>query len=100
MIKRFRAQHPECQSLTGSLGNEPSRQPPSDATILKLRQQVGKVLGVPAEAADAHHECSPWRHELFKAVLQRTQDSDVAVAEWLKEPPFGIERGLFRPRPA
>ena len=81
----------DLQNLAGACGENPCRAPPKPTTIKKVRQAVGKVLGLSGKQAEHTHPASPWKWRLVREVQRRTQDPDVVVSEWLeKGAPFGV----------
>ena len=83
--------HADLQGLAGACGESPSRDPPKTGTIKKVRQAVGKVLGLSGKQAERCHPSSPWKWQLVRAVQAATHDPDTCVADWLeKGAPFGV----------
>ena len=76
---------PDLQGLVGACGTTPSRAPPKDSSIAKLRKKVAKTLGLSVKAAEKHHSASPWRWKLVESVIAKTGDPDTILSEWLRE---------------
>jgi hypothetical protein len=64
-----------------------------------MRSYVGKVLGLNAEALEAHHAASPWRFGIVREVQHRAQDPDIALCQWLEHgAPMGLSRDFENKR--
>ena len=86
---------PDLQGLVGACGTTPSRAPPKDSSIAKLRKKVAKTLGLSVKAAEKHHSASPWRWKLVESVIAKTGDPDTILSEWLRDgAPFGIAKEI------
>ena len=73
-------------------GVAPPRGPPSEKEIDAARVSVCAALGVPLAHRSLRHPASPLRYALSQALTAAAQDSDVHVAEWLREgAPLGID---------
>ena len=69
---------------------DPSRQPPSEATLAALRRGLERVLDMPVGTFELKHECSSWRTELVARILFLSGDPDAAIWAWLKDGAAGI----------
>ena len=81
------AKNTDLQDLADACGDDPTRAPPNPASVKKARHAVAKVLGLSNKQAELSNPASLWKWRFVKEVQSRTQDPDVAVAEWLK---FGV----------
>ena len=80
------------QGLAGACGLAPRRPLPSEEDVAFARLQVGRSLDLSWARADQHHASSPLRHNIFGAVLERLDDSDRVIADWLRDgAPMGVE---------
>ena len=85
----------EFQRLQGALGATPSRSPPPEADLQRLRANVSRTLGMTVDP-DWHHEASPLRAALFDHIGQKVDDADQEIAEWLTwGAPMGINREII-----
>ena len=66
-------------------GESPARLPPCEADIDVARGEVSAALGLPPDTHRQRHAASPLRHALFGTLVEKTGDSDVHVATWLRE---------------
>ena len=81
----------DLQDLAGACGDSPRREPPKTASVKKVRQAVGKVLGLSGKQSERSHPASPWKWQLVRSVQQATKDPDTLVSEWLERgAPFGV----------
>ena len=82
---------PDLQNLATACGQAPSREPPSPATLQKLRTKLGRLLGLSKTKVAKRHPASPWFFNIVRSVQQRAKDPDTAVADWLEHgAPFGV----------
>eukprot|EP00972_Heterocapsa_arctica_P084804 12491332-Heterocapsa_arctica.AAC.1 len=74
---------------------EPSRPPPSEETVSRLRELVGAALDLSPAEVEAHHPASCWRFRIVQVVLERTEDPDALLREWLEHGcPAGIAQAI------
>ena len=90
-LRQARRSDPELCHLHLAGGSSPARGPPSEGALARARQRLAAVVGVPAADAEATHPATPWIYHLFRAVLGKVSDPDVALARWLETgAPMGI----------
>ena len=84
---------PELQGVAQACGPNPSRSPPSEDLVAAVRAKVGRLLKIPSNRVEDHHEASPWRWKLVQAVQSRAADPDQEIVSWLRDgAPVGIAR--------
>ena len=94
-MQEARRLDPELRSLHLAGGSAPSRAPPSGAAIAATRGRFARALGVDAETAEQSHAAAPWKHMLFRAVLEQWSDPDAALPEWLAAgAPMGLTKAI------
>ena len=60
VMTKFMQANPEARFLHRACGSNPVRAPPSAACISKLRQQVGRTLGLAEGDCELHHPAATW----------------------------------------
>eukprot|EP00972_Heterocapsa_arctica_P061727 9102957-Heterocapsa_arctica.AAC.1 len=63
-LERARHELPELRDLADAVGMEPSRPPPTEATLRRLRELVGAALDLSPSESEAHHPASCWRFHI------------------------------------
>ena len=91
VLRNVRRDNKQFQHLARLCGPAPSRKPPSEKSIERVRHSVAGALDVKAKLADVHHQSSPWRWGLVQGVQRRCKDPDTSIVEWLRKgAPVGI----------
>ena len=81
----------DLQGLAEACGESPTRCPPENSSIKKVRVRVGKLLGLTKIKTLLRHEASPWFPRIAKAIQAKANDPDLAVVRWHEDgTPFGI----------
>ena len=94
---------PGARNLWQACGEDASRSPPSEELVTAAREAVAVALNLTFDEAEAHHQASPWRHNIVEQVVARSGDPDSQLVHWLREgAPVGLARsiepgGLFPP---
>ena len=56
---------------------------------------IAREFGMTWEAAQAHHQFSPWHFKLLEAFMKAAGDTDMAIIQWLSEgAPLGIRSAI------
>ena len=101
VLEAARAEYEDLREITSACGKEPSRQPPSEETLVALRGRLAAALKMDAHELEHHHPASPWRFNLARRVQRDASDPDTELSHWLEHgAPMGITRqigfgGLF-----
>ena len=95
LFTTFRSLFPAFQGLAGCCGNDPERQPPSDAELANLRRCMAILFAKEPSEFAATPLASPWIPGVAEALREATGDPDVALIRWLRDgAPMGLAKDI------
>ena len=74
VLLRARQQHSQPRTLHRTFGDKAAQEPPAAELVATVRREVGKALGLAADATEERHKHSSWRHRLVRAIQQLSRD--------------------------